>query len=86
MKVRVTLFGALRDADPRGFVDVDVPDASTIETLRETLRTHIRQHAPSISENLIKRSAFASEDEILHNHRHVPAHGQVAVLPPVSGG
>ena len=86
MKVRVTLFGALRDADPHGFVELEVPDASTIETLRETLQAHIRHHAPSISENLIKRSAFASEDEILHNHRNVPENGQVAVLPPVSGG
>ena len=86
MKVRVTLFGALRDADPRGFVEMDVPDHWTIATLREALQSHVRHHTSSISENLIKRSAFASEDEILHNHRHVPEHGQVAVLPPVSGG
>ena len=86
MKVRVTLFGALRDADPRGFVEMDVPDHCTIATLREALQSHVRHHTSSISENLIKRSAFASEDEILHNHRYVPEHGQVAVLPPVSGG
>jgi sulfur-carrier protein len=86
MKVRITLFGALRDADDRGFVDIDVPDPCTIAELREALQTHVRKHAPSISENLIKRSAFASEDEILHNHRHVPEGGQIAALPPVSGG
>lgn len=86
MKVRVTLFGALRDADPHGFVEMDVPDHCTIAALREALQTHVRNHAPSISENLIKRSAFASENEILHNHRRVPEHGQIAVLPPVSGG
>jgi molybdopterin converting factor small subunit len=86
MKVHITLFGTLRDADTRGFLEIDVPDQCTIATLREALQSHVCEHAPSISENLIKRSAFASDDEILHNHRHVPENGRIAVLPPVSGG
>jgi sulfur-carrier protein len=86
MKVRITLFGALRDADERGFVDMDVPDHCTVAVLREALQKHVREHTPSISENLVKRCAFASEDEILHNHRRLPEHGHIAVLPPVSGG
>lgn len=86
MKVRITLFGALRDADSRGFIELDVPDQSTIATLREALQHHVRDHAPAISPNLVQRSAFASEDEILHNHRAIPENGQLAILPPVSGG
>jgi sulfur-carrier protein len=35
---------------------------------------------------LIQRSAFASEDEVLHNHRQIPSNGVLAILPPVSGG
>ena len=86
MKVRVTLFGALRDADPRGFVELDVPESCTIGMLRNLLREHLREHAPQISVGLLQRSAFASEKEILHNHRTLPEDGQLAVLPPVSGG
>ena len=86
MKVRITLFGALRDADSRGFIELDVPDRSTVATLREALQQYVRDHAPAISSSLVQRSAFASEDEILHNHRTVPENGQLAILPPVSGG
>jgi sulfur-carrier protein len=86
MKVRITLFGALRDADERGFIELDAPDACTVATLRDLLLKHVREYAPALSENLIKRSAFASHDEILHNHRQLPQDGQIAVLPPVSGG
>lgn len=86
MKVRITLFGALRDADPRGFIELEAPDGCTIGELRELLRDHLREHAPNISAGLVQRSAFASENEILHNHRALPENGQLAVLPPVSGG
>lgn len=86
MKVHITLFGALRDADARGFIELEAPDSCTIANLRELLREHLREHAPNINTHLVQRSAFASEDEILHNHRLLPNHGQLAILPPVSGG
>ncbi|WP_158545044.1 MoaD/ThiS family protein [Dyella monticola] len=86
MKVRITLFGALRDADTRGFIELEAPDACTIGTLRDLLRDHLRENAPHISVNLVQRCAFASDDEILHNHRTLPESGQLAILPPVSGG
>jgi sulfur-carrier protein len=86
MKRRITLFGALRDADARGFIDVDVADGSTIADLRGIVQQHLHEHAPGISSRLIERSAFASQDEILHNHRSVPENGELAILPPVSGG
>jgi molybdopterin converting factor small subunit len=86
MKLRITLFGALRDADTRGFVEIDVPDDSTMADVREVLQQHLRHHAPAISASLIQRSAFASHDEILHNHRKVPESGELVILPPVSGG
>jgi sulfur-carrier protein len=86
MKLRITLFGALRDADARGFIELEVPDGSTIAGVREALQHYVREHAPAVSVSLIQRSAFASDDEVLHNHRHVPDNGVLAILPPVSGG
>lgn len=86
MKTRIALHGALRDADPRGYVELDVPAGCSIATLRELLQAHLREHAPSIEERLVRRSAFASAEEILHNHCTVPEDVELAVLPPVSGG
>jgi sulfur-carrier protein len=86
MKLRISLFGALRDADARGFIELDVPDHSSIAQVRDAMQHYVREHAPAISPHLIQRSAFASDEEILHNHRQVPENGTLAILPPVSGG
>jgi molybdopterin converting factor small subunit len=86
MKVRITLFGALREADPRGYIELEAPAPCTIGDLRQLLREHLREHAPHIGAGLVQRSAFASEEEILHNHCPLPQDGQLAILPPVSGG
>lgn len=86
MKIRIALYGALREADPRGHVELEVPVGSTVAELRELLAAHLREHAPAISAGLVQRSAFASAEEILHDHRSVPEGMELAVLPPVSGG
>ncbi|MBQ4855862.1 MoaD/ThiS family protein [Rhodanobacter sp. B2A1Ga4] len=86
MKTRIALYGALREADPSGHVELDVPPDSTIAELRELLTAYLHEHAPTIRAGLVRRSAFASAEEILHNHRTVPAGVELAVLPPVSGG
>lgn len=86
MKTRIALYGALREADPRGYVELDVPPGSTIADLRELLAAYLHDHAPAISAGLVRRSAFASTEEILHNHRSVPEGVALAVMPPVSGG
>lgn len=86
MKTRIALYGALREADPRGYVELDVPAGSNIATLRELLITHLHQHAPAIGTGLVQRSAIASAEEVLHNESAVPEGVELAVLPPVSGG
>lgn len=86
MKVRIALYGALREADARGFIELDVPAGSTIAELRERLAAHVREHAPAVNAGLVRISAFANAEEILHGHREVPEGEELAVLPPVSGG
>jgi sulfur-carrier protein len=86
MKVRIKLFGALREADPSGTIELEVPAQSTIAMLREALAAYLAEHAPQVSAGLVQRSAFASDEEILHNDRTLPDDGRLAVLPPVSGG
>lgn len=86
MKIRIALFGALRDLDASGSVELDVPDRCTIALVRERLQAYAQRHAPAIGDGLIRASAFATANEILHDHRAVPDDGQLALLPPVSGG
>lgn len=86
MKTRIALFGALRDIDAKGYVELHVPRGSSIGMLRDRLRAHVRAHSPAVETRLIGASAFASTDEILHDHRPVPEDGELALLPPVSGG
>lgn len=86
MKTRIALFGALREADASGAVELEVPAGSTVAELRELLVAHLATHAPAVSPGLVRQCAFASDVEILHNHRVVPEGVALAVLPPVSGG
>ncbi|WP_346949533.1 MoaD/ThiS family protein [Dyella sp.] len=86
MKTRIALYGALREADARGYLELDVPPGSRIAELRELLAAQLREHAPQVNAGLVRISAFASAEEILHNHREVPEGVELAVLPPVSGG
>lgn len=86
MKVHIQLFGALREAAPGDRLELEVADDATIGMLREALQHHLSAAGSAISPNLVQRSAFASDEEILHNGRRVPADGVLAVLPPVSGG
>jgi molybdopterin converting factor small subunit len=86
MKTSIALFGALREADASGTMELDVPAGSTIAELRELLVAHLAAQAPQVSADLVRRCAFATDEEILHNHREVRAGVALAVLPPVSGG
>ena len=86
MRVRIARYGELREADSRGYLELDVPAGSTIADLREQLAAHLREHAPAVNAGLVRISAFANTEEILHSHRPVPEGEELAVLPPVSGG
>ncbi|TAL74982.1 MAG: hypothetical protein EPN56_04575 [Rhodanobacter sp.] len=86
MSTRINLFGALREADPRGYVELELPTGSTVAGLSAALVAHLAVHAPAVSASLVRHCVFATDTEILHDHREVPAGVTLAVLPPVSGG
>lgn len=86
MNVHISLYGALREADPEGALVLAVPDGCTIGQLRDQLVDFLATHAPQVSVGVVRRSAFATADTILHDYERVPADGELAILPPVSGG
>lgn len=86
MNVDIALYGALREAHAEAALSLEVPDGATIGQLRDELAAWCAEQAPAISASLLARSAFATDSEILHDHRAVPEGVKLAVLPPVSGG
>jgi molybdopterin synthase sulfur carrier subunit len=86
MKVQVSLFGAFREFEPVGRIELDVADDADIAQLRAVLDAFAQRHWSGFRPALLASSAFASESAVLRDHERVPADGRVAVLPPVSGG
>jgi len=86
MKVHISLFGALREAADGDTIELELPNGASITHVRTALTTYLTRHAPHVSTSLVQRSAFASDEEILHDHRVPPEDGRLALLPPVSGG
>lgn len=86
MKVCIQLHGAMREAAAGGQIEIEAPTGTTIGELRERLQQHLQEQHSTISPTLVQRSAFAGGDSILHNAQPIPADGQLAILPPVSGG
>lgn len=83
--VDIQLFGALRDCEPAGRLRLSY-DATTISALRQAVALHATQNWSVQARALIAHSAFASDTSVLRDADAVPANGQLALLPPVSGG
>ncbi|MFN3843468.1 MAG: MoaD/ThiS family protein [Rehaibacterium terrae] len=87
MKLDLRLFGAFRDLDPVGVVQLDVAEDATVATVREAFAAFgVRTWGERFQPGLLAVSAFASEREVLHDRTPVAGLGELAVLPPVSGG
>lgn len=82
MKIEVALFGKLAERIGRQ-VAIDLPDGATVADLRAALRTAY----PEIADELARPSTRACVDQaMVPEHFAVPSGGEVAFLPPLSGG
>lgn len=84
--ITVRLFGTFRDLAPGAVVELPLPQDASIATLRAALDAHGRTHWPAFQPALLAVSVFASAERVLREHEPVPRDGELAVLPPVSGG
>jgi molybdopterin synthase sulfur carrier subunit len=84
MKLEIVYLARLRDAFGRSREELDVPPASTVETLMDHLRAR--------GEPWARELAPARAVRVAVNHEMTPASGalrdgdEVALLPPVTGG
>ena len=85
MDIELELFGALRGLEEADRLTLSV-NGEQVADLRAALQAHARAHWPSASASMLTSCAFATSSEILRDAQPLPADGQMAVLPPVSGG
>ena len=85
MSVTLQLFGAFREHAREGRVALDIARPATVGELRRALDAHAREHWPGYRPQLLAVSAFASSSEVLRDADPLPD-GELALLPPVSGG
>jgi len=81
MKINVQLFAILREFAGTGQLDLEVPAQTTARQVAQILAERFpkfRAHLPVVS--------FAVNGEIVPAETPVPDAGEVALLPPVSGG
>lgn len=86
MRVELALFGAWREMQATPRLMLDVPEPATVASLRAALRQHAQTQWPEFRPGLLAASVFASAQCVLRDDEPLPTDGQVAVLPPVSGG
>jgi len=81
MKITVQLFAILREAAGAGQLDLDVPAQTTARQVAQILAERFpkfRAHLNTLS--------FAVNGEIVSAETKITSPGEVALLPPVSGG
>ena len=81
MTVTVRLFARAKDLAGTDVVHVDLPAGATVGRLR----SHLARTFPNLA-GLLSRCAFAVDDEFATDALPLEGCGEVAVLPPVSGG
>lgn len=81
MLITVRFFARARDLACRETLVLDLPEGSTVGTLRSALAEQFPALAP-----LLERSALAVDEAFANNEQKLRNGADVAVLPPVSGG
>jgi molybdopterin synthase catalytic subunit/molybdopterin synthase sulfur carrier subunit len=81
MIVRVRLFAAARQLAGAEAIEVDVPQGATVGELRERLAAQWPQLSP-----LTPHVLFAINSEYADSRTVIPPSGEIACIPPVSGG
>jgi molybdopterin converting factor subunit 1 len=81
MKVNVKLFAAARQMAGSESICLELPDRSTVGSLREALGEQL----PDLRA-LLRHAMFAVNAEYVSSEAQIPPDAEVACIPPVSGG
>lgn len=87
MKIEIQLFGCFSEFEPDSLLRIELPEAAvTVAEARAAVNEYGLAHWPRFKPDLLRVSAFASEDSLLRDGAAIPQGGRLCLLPPVSGG
>ena len=88
MEIQLKLYGLSKMLSDKDTLNIQLPDNSNIEKLRNILNKIIsKKHLKSNLENLPKTAAFFSEkDEVVNDNYKLKNKESISIIPPIGGG
>ncbi len=80
MKVNVLAFGIAKDIFGGASVDVELPEHSTTQNLKQSLEERYPRLKHLVSYMVAVNNEYAQDEEVLTER------DEIAIIPPVSGG
>lgn len=81
VKIQIRVFAGLKERLGGDRVELELPADATVAQARSALAEAYPAAAP-----LVQRALFATESDYLADTTPVPSTGDLACIPPVSGG
>ena len=88
MEVKLKLYGSSKMLSDKETLNIELPNNSNIETLRDALSKIIsKKYLKNSLQNLSKTAAFFSEtDEIVNDNYKLKNKELISIIPPIGGG
>ena len=88
MEIQLKLYGSSKILSDKEILNIQLPNNSNIEKLRNNLFKIISEkHSKSSLENLSKTAAFFSEkDEVVNDNYKLKDKEFISIIPPIGGG
>jgi molybdopterin converting factor small subunit len=88
MEIQLKLYGSSKILSDKDTLNIQLPDNSNIEKLRNILNKIIsKKHLKNNLENLPKTAAFFSEkDEVVNDNYKLKNKESISIIPPIGGG
>jgi|TARA_B100000427_G_scaffold15865_1_gene12411 molybdopterin converting factor small subunit len=89
MKIKLELFGASKDLSDKEFLEIDLKGNSSIKDLRNKIIIYVDEKFKGNEnfKNIIKTSAFCSEDNnIISDNYKITKDQKIGIIPPIGGG
>ena len=88
MKIKLRLYGSSKILSDKDILNIQLPNNSNIENVRDVLRKIIyEKKLKSSLDNLPKTAAFFSgKDEIVNDNYKLKDKEFISIIPPIGGG
>ena len=88
MEIQLKLYGSSKILSDKDTLNIQLPDNSNIEKLRDILNQIVsKKNLKSNLNNLPKTAAFFSEkDEVINDNYKLKDKESISIIPPIGGG